>query len=69
MMKQLTIYDEAAYDLSIDYSQKPPPPAFDEETQTWTRSCSMSINQLQLNRSKDFSLPVTRRKSKAIPQN
>lgn len=30
-----TIYDEAAYDLSIDYSQKPPLPAFDEETQAW----------------------------------
>jgi len=30
-----TIYDEAAYDLSIDYSQPPPPPAFDEETQAW----------------------------------
>lgn len=32
-MKRL--YDEAAYDLSIDYSQKPPPPAFDEQTQHW----------------------------------
>ena len=30
-----TIYDEAAYDLSINYSQPPPPPAFDEETQAW----------------------------------
>lgn len=30
-----TIYDEAAYDLSIDHSQPPPQPAFDEETQAW----------------------------------
>lgn len=30
-----TVYEEAAYDLSIDYSQKPPLPAFDEQTQNW----------------------------------
>ncbi|RIK40354.1 MAG: hypothetical protein DCC55_15270 [Chloroflexi bacterium] len=30
-----SIYDLAAYDLSIDYSQPPPPPPFDEETTAW----------------------------------
>lgn len=30
-----TIYDEAAYDLTIDYRQLPPPPVFDPETQSW----------------------------------
>jgi hypothetical protein len=30
-----TVYDEAMYDLSIDYTQKPPLPAFDEQTQHW----------------------------------
>jgi hypothetical protein len=30
-----SVYEEAMYDLSIDYAQKPPPPAFDEETQAW----------------------------------
>jgi Protein of unknown function (DUF4058) len=29
------VYDEAMYDLSIDYTQKPPLPAFDEQTQNW----------------------------------
>lgn len=29
------IYDEAAYDLSIDYSQPPPPPALSEEDVRW----------------------------------
>lgn len=32
------IYDEAAYDLSIDYTQSPPPPAFSEEDMRWMRS-------------------------------
>lgn len=32
-----TIYDEAGYDLSIDYSQAPPPPEFDTPTQAWMR--------------------------------
>ncbi|WP_089934948.1 DUF4058 family protein [Candidatus Entotheonella palauensis] len=32
-----TIYDEAGYDLSIDYSQPPPPPEFDAKTQEWMR--------------------------------
>lgn len=31
------IYDEAAYDLSIDYSQMPPPPAFSEAEIDWMR--------------------------------
>jgi hypothetical protein len=29
------IYDKAGYDLSLDYSQAPPPPALDAATQTW----------------------------------
>lgn len=31
------IYDEAAYDLSIDYSQWPPPPRLSEADQQWIR--------------------------------
>jgi Protein of unknown function (DUF4058) len=31
-------YDEAGYDLSIDYSQPPPPPALTESDQAWLRS-------------------------------
>ncbi len=30
-----TIYDEAAYDLSIDYRQSRPPPDLDDATTTW----------------------------------
>jgi hypothetical protein len=30
-----TVYDVAAYDLSVDYNQEPPPPDFDETTATW----------------------------------
>ena len=30
-----TIYNEAAYHLTIDYRQSPPPPAFDPGTQAW----------------------------------
>lgn len=29
------VYDEAAYDLSIDYAHDPPPPALSEEEQAW----------------------------------
>jgi hypothetical protein len=32
-----TIYDEGAYDLSIDYTQSPPPPPFDEQTVAWIK--------------------------------
>jgi hypothetical protein len=32
------IYDEAGYDLSIDYSQSSPPPALIEADQIWLRS-------------------------------
>ncbi len=32
------IYDEAAYDLSIDYTQPPPPPALAAEDATWVQS-------------------------------
>jgi hypothetical protein len=30
-----TVYDEAAYDLSIDYTQSPPPPVFSAEDNQW----------------------------------
>ena len=33
------VYDEAAYDLSIDYSQPPPPPPLSSEEAAWVRSC------------------------------
>ncbi len=32
------IYDEAAYDLSIDYTQEPPPPPLRAEDQEWLRA-------------------------------
>ena len=32
------IYDEAGYDLSIDYTQSPPPPAFNEADIEWILS-------------------------------
>ncbi|ETX01189.1 MAG: hypothetical protein ETSY1_08380 [Candidatus Entotheonella factor] len=32
-----TIYDEAGYDLSIDYNQNPPPPEFNAQTCEWMR--------------------------------
>ncbi len=32
------IYDEAGYDLSIDYTQSPPPPAFNESDIEWILS-------------------------------
>lgn len=32
-----TIYDEAAYDLSIDYRQAPPPPVLDAADEAWMR--------------------------------
>ena len=31
----MTIYDQAGYDLSLDYRQPPPPPAFDQSTSEW----------------------------------
>jgi hypothetical protein len=37
------IYEEAAYDLSIDYNQPPPPPALSEEDARWMRTL---INEL-----------------------
>lgn len=30
-----SIYDKAGYDLSLDYSQPPPPPIFDDATRSW----------------------------------
>ncbi|MDW8319250.1 MAG: DUF4058 family protein [Anaerolineae bacterium] len=35
-----TIYDEAAYDLSIDYSATPPPPPFSAAEMDWIKSLS-----------------------------
>ena len=32
-----TVYDDAAYDLSIDYAQEPPPPPLTEQERIWTR--------------------------------
>jgi hypothetical protein len=32
------VYDEAGYDLSIDYSQSPPPPALTVADESWWRS-------------------------------
>jgi hypothetical protein len=31
------VYDRASYDLRIDYTQPPLPPAFREENQIWIR--------------------------------
>ncbi len=31
------VYDEAAYDLSINYQQSPPPPALSPDDQRWLR--------------------------------
>lgn len=31
------VYDRASYDLRIDYTQPPPPPAFSEDDQIWIR--------------------------------
>ncbi|MCM1984757.1 DUF4058 family protein [Lyngbya confervoides] len=33
-----TIYDEAAYDLSLDYDQPPPPPAFSSSDAEWLQT-------------------------------
>jgi hypothetical protein len=33
-----TIYDEAAYDLSIDYSAPPPPPPLSDEDAAWLQT-------------------------------
>lgn len=30
-----TIYEEAAYYLSIDYNESPPPPSFSEKEKEW----------------------------------
>ena len=35
------IYEEAAYDLTLDYSQVPPPPSLSEEEQRWVDSLSL----------------------------
>ena len=33
-----TIYDRAAYDLSIDYNEPPPPPALTTEELNWIKN-------------------------------
>lgn len=33
-----SVYDEAAYDLSVDYNQPPPPPPLSSEDAAWMRS-------------------------------
>lgn len=43
-----TIYDEAAYDLTIDYRQTPPPPAFDPETQLWIDTLLKEYRQVSV---------------------
>lgn len=32
------VYDEAAYDLSVDYRQAPPPPALSDEDRVWAQA-------------------------------
>ena len=36
------VYDEAAYDLSVDYRQDPPPPALSEADRAWLRELVQS---------------------------
>ncbi|MEO0887448.1 MAG: DUF4058 family protein [Cyanobacteria bacterium J06648_10] len=38
------IYDEAAYDLTLDYSQTPPPPTLSSEEINWLKSTTNSIS-------------------------
>lgn len=37
------IYDQSGYDLAIDYSQTPPPPAFTEADSTWVHEIASSF--------------------------
>ena len=39
------IYEEAAYDLSLDYTQPPPPPTFSEAEQQWLHMVVRSTEQ------------------------
>ena len=41
-----TIYNEAAYDLSIDYGQEPPPPPLDPADQQWVRALFASSQEV-----------------------
>ena len=36
------IYDEAAYDLTLDYSKTPPPPALSEADTQWIQSFALT---------------------------
>ncbi len=38
------IYDEAAYDLSIDYSQPPPPPTLSEADAQWMQTLLTTVS-------------------------
>lgn len=40
------IYDEAGYDLSIDYTQPPPPPAFSTVDLEWMQARFLKVNYL-----------------------
>jgi hypothetical protein len=39
------VYDEAAYDRSIDYHAPPPPPGFAEADLQWMRECLGQANR------------------------
>jgi hypothetical protein len=39
------VYDLAAYDLSVDYTQEPPPPPLDEETAGWLKRLLGDLRQ------------------------
>lgn len=38
----VAVYDEAAYDLSIDYQQDPPPPSLSPDEHAWVRALVLS---------------------------
>jgi hypothetical protein len=40
-----SVYDEAAYDLSLDYRQSPPPPTFSQADQTWIDELLTSLRE------------------------
>lgn len=39
------IYDEAFYNLSIDYNQAPPPPTLSDEEQQWLNECLSAVRE------------------------
>ncbi len=38
------IYDEAAYDLSLDYAQPPPPPSFSQNDADWVQTQILKLD-------------------------